>query len=302
MAARAIASGTISFGLVSIPVKVYTAASPQKVRFNMLEATTGARLKQQYLSTVSGEVVERADTVKGFEYARGQYVTFDAEELKAIEADRTNTMDIVEFVPLDSVDLVSVEKSYFIGPDKGGDKAYRLLSQAMHRKGQVAVGRWQARGKEQLVLIRPYQDGLVLHQMFYASEVRAFDDIDQAATFDFPQAEMDLADNLIEQLSVEKFTADQYSDSYTERVRVLVDKKVAGQEITVSPEQPKAQIIDLFEALKQSLDEAKSGATDDKKRATTAPKKAPKKATNKPAKGVKKAAPRKSRAKKTKAS
>jgi DNA end-binding protein Ku len=285
MAARAIASGTISFGLVSIPVKVFTATSPQKVRFNMLEEKTGARLKQQYLSAASGEVVERDQTVKGYEYARGQFVVLSEEELKALEADRTNTMDIVEFVPLEAVDMIQVEKTYYLGPDKGGDKAYKLLSQAMKRKDRVAVGRWAARGKEQLVLIRPYRDGLMLHQLFYADEVRAYADVDKGAEFSFPEVEMDLADKLIDQLTVEDFDASKYEDSYTTRVKQLIDQKVAGQEIRIAPEAPKAQIIDLFEALKQSLDKSPE-------------KGAPKKAEPRP---VKKAKPRKAKTSKTKA-
>ena len=257
MAARAISSGTISFGLVSIPVKVYTATSPQKVRFHMLDGDSGSRVKQQYISSTSGKLVERDKMLKGFEYARGQFVTLTDDELKALEADRTGGVDIVEFVPLETVDLVQVEKSYYLGPDKGGDKAYQLLSQAMRRKDVVAVGRWHTRGKEQLVLIRPYQDGLILHQLFYANEVRAFDDIDLGAKFEFRAVELDLADKLIDQLGVEGFEADKFRDTYTDRVREVVDKKIAGQEITMVAEQPRAQIIDLFEALKQSLDQGK---------------------------------------------
>ena len=254
MAARAIASGTISFGLVSIPVKVYTATSPQKVRFNMLEAETGARPKQQYVSSVSGKPLERGDIVKGYEYARGQFVKLDEEEIKKLEADRTNAMDIAEFVPLEAVDMVQIEKSYYLGPDKGGDKAYHLLGEAMRRKDVVAVARWHAKGKEQLVMLRPYKNGLILHQLFYANEVRAYDELDIGVEPAFADVELDLADKLIDQLTVEDFEADKFSDTFTERVRELIEQKVAGEEITVAPEAPKAQIIDLFEALKQSLE------------------------------------------------
>ncbi len=295
MAPRAIASGTISFGLVSIPVKVYTATSSKKVRFNMLEAATGARLKQQYISTVSGEVVERSATIKGYEHVRGQFVHFNEEELKALEADRTGAMTIVQFVPIDQVDLVQIEKSYYLGPDKGGDKAYQLLSQAMQRKEQVAVGRWAARGKEQLVLIRPYQEGLILHQLFYADEVRAFDELDTGAELSFAEVELDLADKLVEQLAAEAFEPEAYSDTYTERVRALVDKKVAGEEISVAPEQPTAQIIDLFEALKQSLEAAPAKTkTKTKAKEKTSKKKASKSDSELAPRPVKKASPRKS--------
>jgi DNA end-binding protein Ku len=284
MAARAISSGTISFGLVSIPVKLFTAASSEQIRFNMLHKKCGGRLKQQMVCPTDNEVVEREETVKGFEYARGQYVTFNDEELKALEAEKSNAIEIAEFVPLDTVDFVQVERSYYLGPDKGGDKAYRLLGESMKNTNKVAVGRWAARGKEQLVLIRPYStDGLILHQLFYANEVRAFDEIDTGATFKFSGAERDLAQKLIDQLSVDAFEPEKYGDSYRDRVQGAVDQKVSGQEITVAPEQPKAQIIDLFEALKKSLSDAKArGANDESDRA---PLKPPKKAeSDKPAK------------------
>jgi DNA end-binding protein Ku len=254
MAARATSSGTISFGLVSIPVKFFTAAASEQVGFNMLHKKCGSRVKMQFICPVDNEVVERDATMKGFEYARGQYVTFDETEIKALEAERSNSIEITEFVPLDSIDFVHVEKSYYLGPDKGGDKAYRLLSESMSSKDRVAVGRWSARGKEQLVLIRPYgEDGLILHQLYYANEVRAFEEVDTGATFKFSDKERELAEKLIEQLTIEEFEPEKYHDTYTERVQAAVEQKIAGKEITVAPEAPKAQIIDLFEALKKSL-------------------------------------------------
>lgn len=265
MAARAIASGIISFGLVSIPVKLFTAASSEQVRFNMLDGRHGVRVKQQYYSPADNQVLDKSDIVKGYEYARGQFVTFTDEELKALEGERSNSIEIVEFVPVETVDFVQIEKSYYLGADKGGDKAYRLLSESMENKGKVAVGRWNARGKEQLVLIRPYKDGLILHQLYYANEVRAFDDINDTATFQFSDKERDLAERLIDQMSNDEFVPEEYEDTYADRVRALVDQKVAGQEITISPEQPKAQIIDLFEALKKSLSEAETSGKSAKK-------------------------------------
>ncbi len=261
MAARAISSGTISFGLVAIPIKLYTSASSEQVRFNMLHDKCGSRLKQQYLCPVDNEVVERANTVKGYEYSRGQFVLFNEDELKALESERSGSMEITEFVPLSSVDFVQVEKSYFLGPDKGGDKPYQLLGECMRKKGVVAVGRWAARGKEQLVLIRPYdQHGLVLHQLYYATEVRSFAEVDTGARFTFSDIERDLAEKLIEQLTRERFAPEAYRDTYEERVRMAVEKKVAGQEVSVAPEAPRAQIIDLFEALKKSLADAQGRA------------------------------------------
>ncbi|HEY3668997.1 MAG TPA: Ku protein [Polyangiaceae bacterium] len=275
MAARATSSGTISFGLVSIPVKFYTAASSEQASFNMLHKKCGGRVKQQYICpTDNNEIVERTEMVKGYEYARGQYVTFTDDEIKALEAERSNSIEIAEFVPLSSVDFVSVEKTYYLGPDKGGDKAYRLLSESMTKKEMVAVGRWASRGKEQLVLIRPYgKDGIILHQLYYATEVRAFDEIDTGATFTFSDKEHDLAEKLIEQLTSDSFEPDKYSDSYSERVDAAVQQKVEGKEITVAPEAPKAQIIDLFEALKKSLSATAASGKDGEKGPLRPPKK-----------------------------
>lgn len=260
MAARALASGVISFGLVSIPVKLYTAASSEQFRFNMLDSRHGVRVKQQYYSPVDGKVLDKSEIVKGYEYARDQFVTFSEEELKALEANRSNHIEIVEFVPLSTFDLVQVEKSYYLGADKGGDKAYRLLSKAMDHKGKVAVGRWAARGKEQLVLIRPYKGGIILHQLYYGNEVRAFEEIDDTAKFEFSDKEFDLAERLIEQLSADAYHPTKYQDDYADRVRAAVDQKVAGKEVVVSTEAPRAEIIDLFEALKKSLAQGKAAA------------------------------------------
>lgn len=266
MAARAISSGTISFGLVSIPVKLFTAASSEQVRFNMLHEKCGGRIKQQLYCPADDEVVARTETVKGYAVADGQYVRFEDDELKAMEASRDSSINIIEFAPLANFDLIQVEKSYFLGPDKGGDKAYRLLNEAMITAGKVAIGSWAAKGKEQLVVIRPYQDGLVFHQMYYSDEVRAFDDIDRGATFDFHDAEKQLALQLIEQLSQKELDLSKYEDSYRTRVLSAVEQKVAGQQLQLAPEAPKAQIIDLFEALKQSLgdDEGAEGEGADK--------------------------------------
>ncbi len=296
MAARATSSGTLSFGLVSIPVKFYTAASSEQVRFNMLHEKCKGRLKQQFYCPTDDEVVERADTVKGYEYSRGQYVVFTDEELKELEAERTGSIEIVEFVPLSSVDFVQVEKSYYLGPDKGGDRAYRLLAESMQMKQKVAVARWAGRGKEQLVLVRPYgKDGLILHQLYYANEVRDFSEVPTGATFEFKEVERDLAEKLIDQLSADGFEPEKFSDAYAERVRTAVDQKVAGQEISIAPEQPKAQIIDLFEALKKSLVEGAEAPKPPKKAAAQAE---PEAVQPKP---PKKAAARKSsRAKKSK--
>ena len=253
MVARSTGSTTISFGLVSIPVKLYTATSAQDVHFNQLHKACGSRIKQKLYCAVEDVEVERGDIVKGFEVAKNQYVQFSEEELKALEAERFSTLDLVEFVPESTVDFVYIEKSQYLGPDKGGEKAFNLLSKAMRHMDRIAVGRYWSRGKVQLVLLRPYKKGLILHQVYYDNEVRAYEDVELGPDQAFSDAEQQLAERLIEQLSVETFAADKYHDEYADRVRKAAEEKSAGQQITVAPERPAAQIIDLFEALKQSL-------------------------------------------------
>jgi DNA end-binding protein Ku len=178
MPARATSSGTISFGLVSIPVKVYTATRSKSVSFNMLHAKDRSRLKQQYVCATCGEKVERDATVRGYEYARDQYVVLTEEELKALESKSDKAIEIEEFLPIEKVDPIYFERSQLLGPDKGGQKAYRLLNEAMVTMGRVAIGRYRTRGREQLVLIRPRGRGLVLHGLFYADEVASFEDVE----------------------------------------------------------------------------------------------------------------------------
>jgi DNA end-binding protein Ku len=253
MAARSIGSGTISFGLVSIPIKLFTAVSPKSVSFNMLHKTCGGRLKQQLLCPVDNVIVERSDTIRGFEYARDQYVKFTDDELKSLEAARTDSLELVEFVPASTVDFLYIEKTYFLGPDKGGDRAYRLLSEALEKAQRLAVGRFAQRGKDNLVIIRPYKKGLILHECYYADEVRSFDDVETGGDFEFKPIELELANKLIEQLDQDRFEPSRFRDTWADKVRDAVEKKVAGEEVQAAPEAPKAQIIDLLEALKRSV-------------------------------------------------
>jgi DNA end-binding protein Ku len=207
-------------------------------------------------------------------------VQFEEDELKKLEAERTDRIDIVEFVPADTVDFVYIEKTQYLGPDKGGDRAYKLLGESMTRMNRIAVGRYGTRGKETLVLIRPYAGGLILHQVYYADEVRSFDDVERPGELEFKPIEAELADKLVEQLSVEKFRPEAYHDAYRDRVMAAVEQKAAGQEITIAPEAPQAQIIDLFEALKRSLkadEEPKAESTDKPEVKKVAPKHAKKK-------------------------
>ena len=262
MVARATSSTTISFGLVSIPVKLYTATSPQDVHFNQLHKTCGSRIKQKLVCASEDVPLERSDIIKGFEIAKNQYVQFSEEELHALEAERFATLDLVEFVPESTVDFIYIERSQYIGPDKGGEKAFNLLTKAMRQMERIAVGRYWSRGKVQLVLLRPYRKGLILHQVYYANEVRSYDDVELGPDLQFSDAEQQLAERLIEQLSQPAFAPEKFHDEYADRVRKAAEEKAAGMQITVAPEQPAAQIIDLFEALKQSLRQQPTAAAE----------------------------------------
>ncbi len=255
MAARAIASGTVSFGLVSIPVKVFSATeSAGSIHFNMLHKDCGSRLKQQYLCAKDGSVVPREQMVKGYEFAKDQYVTFTNEELKELEEKSTQSIDITEFVPLEKVDPIYFDKAYYLGPEKGGDKAYRLLAAAMRRSGRAGLAKYAARGKQYLVMLRPTDDDrLVMQQLHYADEVRSAKEI-AAPDGEVREQELKLALQIIEQIAHDTFNPGAYHDEVKERIEDVISKKVEGQEVSLAPtEEPKAQIIDLMEALKASL-------------------------------------------------
>ena len=260
MPPHSLGSGTISFGLVSIPVKLYSAAVSQNVAFNMLHAKCGSRIKQQTFCPVDQTTVERNELVRGYEFAKDQYVRVTDEELKSLEGEDSKVIDIAEFVPLDQVDPIYFEKTYYLGPDKGGDKAYRLLAETMAKTDRVAVARYIMRGKESLVLIRPAQDGLMLHTMYFADEVRDFGEIEKGKSAKIAEREGALARKLVDELSTDEFKPDQYKDEYRERVLEMVNKKVEGKEVTVSaPEAPRSQVIDLMDALKESLAKRAAG-------------------------------------------
>jgi DNA end-binding protein Ku len=260
MAPRSIATGTISFGLVSIPVRLYPATQPSaSISFNLLHGACGSRLKQQYVCAREGVKVERDEMVKGYEFAKDRYVTFTQEELKALDELATQTIDIAEFVPAAQVDPVYFDRAYYLGPDKGGGKAYRLLALALERAGKAALARYAARGKQYLVLIRPRDGRLVMQQLYYADEVRPADEvpIDDAQPKD---TEVQLALQLIEQTASDAFRPEQYEDAVKARVQAAIERKVEGQEIRVAePTEPAAQVIDLMDALKASIDAARGG-------------------------------------------
>ncbi len=254
MPPHSIGSGTISFGLVSIPIKMYTAASSGGASFNLLHAKCGNRIRQQQVCPVCNEVLDRANLVKGYEFAKGQYVRFADDELKSLEAEVSQSIDIAEFVPLPKVDPIHFEKTYYLGPDKGGEKAYRLLADAMAKTDRVALAKFVMRGKESLVLIRPAEAGLMLHTMYFADEVRNFGEIDKGHSAKIKEGELELALRLIDELSNDEFKPENYEDEYRVRVLDLVNLKVEGKEVTaVGPQVQRAQVIDLMDALKQSL-------------------------------------------------
>jgi len=255
MAARSIASLTVSFGLVSIPVKLFSATEASRaISFNLLHKTCGSRLKQQYFCVKEEVPVAREDMAKGYEFEKDKYVMFTPEELKALEEAGTHTAEITEFVPIDTVDPVYFDKAYYLGPDKGGAKPYALLARALRESKRCALGRWAARGKQYIVMIRPVEDGLVMQQLLYAGEVRSIKELEIPKT-EVRDAELKLAQQLIEQQATERFDPSAYTDEVRGRIEAAIEKKVQGQEITmVEAPEAGAQVIDLMEALRASLD------------------------------------------------
>jgi DNA end-binding protein Ku len=280
MPARNIASATISFGLVSVPVNLFTSSeSSAAISFNMLHSRCGSRLKQQYICSKEGTVVEKDETSKGYEFSKGQYVIFSGDEIKALDEKASNSIDISEFVPLATVDRIYLDKVYYLGPGKGGERAYRLLVAALEATGRAALGQYSARGKQHLVLVRPMGELLVLEQLHYHEEIRSSAEVPRSDVV-LKDAELALAKQLIDQGSVDEFKPENYRDNVRARVLEAIQRKVDGQEITDEPtEAPQAKIIDLMDALKASLAKRGNGADDNKliKPATNGAKAAPKK-------------------------
>jgi DNA end-binding protein Ku len=254
MPARSIGTATISFGLVSVPINIYSSSeSRQTVSFNLISKKSGTRVKQQYIDPKTNEVVPREEMVKGYEFAKDQYVIFTPDELKALEEKATSTIDIAEFVPLDEVDREYLDKVYYLGPDKGGDRAYRLLAKALQETGRAALGQYAARGQAHLVLLRPKDGVLVMEQLHYADELRPVTEV-PLGEGEVKPTELALAKQLIDQTSNDKFEPEKYRDVVRERVLEAINQKVEGQEITAEPAQDAGgKIIDLMEALKASL-------------------------------------------------
>jgi len=206
------------------------------------------------------EKVERDEMVKGYEFSKDRYVTFTEEELKALEEKATKAIEITEFVPLSKIDPVYFDKAYYLGPDRGGERAYRLLSEAMERTGRAALAKYAARGKQYLVMLRPLDGGVVMQQLLYADEVRPFSEI-ELEDLEVKESELNLAVQLVQQISTDSFKPETYEDDVKKRIHEQIQRKVEGQDISTTPvEEPKGQIIDLMEALKASLGKAKTSA------------------------------------------
>lgn len=255
MAARSIASLTLSFGLVNVPVKLYSATeSSSAVRFNML-AKDGSRLKQQYVSESTGKVVERSEMVKGYEFEKDRFVLFSPDELKALDEAASHVIEIVAFVPEASVDPIYYDRAYFLAPDKRGAKPYALLGAAMRESGRCALARWTTKGKQYVVQVRAVEDGLVLQQLLYADEVRSLKDLDIEHA-EVSQPELKLALQLIDQISRDAYDPSEFKDDEKQRVLAAIDAKIAGKQVVASTrtEEPSSgQVIDLMEALRASI-------------------------------------------------
>jgi DNA end-binding protein Ku len=263
---RAIWSGAISFGLVNVPVKMYSATSPKSVRFHQLSAKTGTRIKQKRVDPSTGDEVAFEDIVKGYELSPDRYVLIEPEELEALDPKATKTIDIEEFVEIADIDPIYYDHSYYLAPAPGGAKAYRLLLEAMREARKVAIGRVVIRSKQQLAALRPAGDAMALSTMLFGDEVLSpdrIDELDGLAEADATKRELTMAQQLIESLSAD-FDPTKFKDEYRERVLDLIERKAAGEEIAVQPEaEDESPAPDLMAALEASLAEIRSGDSDE---------------------------------------
>jgi DNA end-binding protein Ku len=271
MPARSIASLSLSFGLVSIPVKLYTATeSSSDVRFHML-APDGSRVKQQYVSEKTGAVVERSTMNKGYEFEKDRFVVFTSDELKALEDGASHVVEIMAFIPEKAIDPVFYDKAYFIAPDKRGGKPYSLLQKALAESGRCALAKWASKGKTRIVQVRPNEDGLVFQQLLYADEVRSLADL-HIERVEISASELKLALQIIEQGAEDNYDPAAYEDEEKKRILAAIDEKIEGKQVvTHEPVEVTAaggQVIDLMDALRASL----KGAAKAKTTATPAPK------------------------------
>ena len=252
--------GYISFGLVSVPVRLYAAARAEHVSFNQIHEPCGSRIKQQTVCPVCDRVVERNELVKGYQVDRDAYVLVSGDELKTLEADSSEAMEIAQFVSLSEVDPIYFESSFYSAPEDPGRRAYRLLLQAMEKLNVAAIAKVTLHQREQIVLMRPYHQGIILHTLYFPAEVREISEYGKTENMTLQKPEIDLAEQFIRQLTA-KFEPEQYKDEYQQRVLDMIETKRAGQVVAGQPHKPKlAPVIDLMEALKKSIAERGSAA------------------------------------------
>jgi DNA end-binding protein Ku len=217
-------TGLLSFGLVSIPVQLHTAIKDQHIAFHLLHTKCGSRVQNRYYCPVCNVTVERDDRVRGYEFAKDQYVQLTEAELESLETESSNNIELKEFIPLSKIDPVYFEDSYYLGAGEGGEKPYRLLADALAKSKRAAIAQLVSRGKEQLVLIRPYENGLIMHSLYYANEVRNFAEIAKAENSKLYEDEIELGATLIESMS-DGFRPDKYRGEYRERVQAMLEEK-----------------------------------------------------------------------------
>jgi DNA end-binding protein Ku len=276
MALRPLRNATITFGLVSIPVRFYTATKTEDVHFNLLHASCGTRVNRKWWCPYHEKIVASDELIRGYAISKNKYVTFTDEEIEALETDDNRSLDIAEFVDLGQIDPLFYEKAYYLGPAPGGGKTYNLLAAAMKKENKVAVAGWVAAGKEHLVVIRPYENGLILHTMYYADEVRDFSAIDLERA-PVREKEVQLAEMLIDELTEKKFDPLQFKDKYRQRLLDRIRAKSQGKAIVAEEkeEEKTGEVIDIMEALRRSLAGGRAAAPRQTRRA---PQRAPAKA------------------------
>jgi DNA end-binding protein Ku len=267
---KALWKGAVTFGLVNIPVRLYSAVQEKSLKFHMLHAEDGGRIKYQRICSICGKEVTWDDIVKGYEYSKDHYVQFSDDELQAMDIDSIKAIDVVTFVPLEDIDPVYFNKTYYVVPEPSGLKAYRLLQEALEAEGQVGLAKVALRDKEHLATVRLMDDVFVLETMHWPDEIRqpAFEELEKNVRVS--DAELKMARQLIQQLSGD-FNPDEFADEYRVRLEELVEQKVQGQEITVAaePEEEPTKVVDLMEALKASVAEAKKKPSTTTKKKTT---------------------------------
>ncbi len=251
--------GFISFGLVSIPVKLYAAARDNRISLHQLHSECHTRLRQPLFCPTHDRIVERSEVVKGYEYEKGKYVLIDPEDLKKIQPESARTMEILSFADATEVDPIAFDASYYIVPDSEGRKAYALLVKTMEDTNRVGVAKITMHQREYTVFLRPYRNGLALHTMYYADEIREAPGFGDVENMKLAPQEIKLAEQLVSNLS-EKFDLRKYHDEYQDRLKDLIEARRKGREIAAVPEQHRAPVIDIMSALKKSL--AASGAAE----------------------------------------